>query len=514
MNKSIITSALIVCFSTNLITLQANLPGKLKGKITRPTDSGINISLNGNAGTSSSSGVSDAYSIHPNLGLEVFWGGVGVGLDAGTFNTLPNFDFEKYAVPLSTLNFITTTNTRNHWTSRYVLVGPTFTLGRKHIGNVKYEEFSRHTPFHNKLEVTLSVKGGLTFNDAPTLNIIDNTNGTQKNIAAYALPAGYQTTALSVKPNFTLTYFMGTNFAVNASVQYLVQNGMAEFSTGYRDLSKVNYNLSSREVEAQLAAAPKIVTNTKGPDKYLSVGIGLTYSFRKGWDGTVKGGSKGKNNNFEKSSINNINNGMPNRISMNVTVPKQTQGATFGEKVNAGIINVSLVEGGCIVLFPDKKGYRVNTSKKTIKELSKREYAGFGEKVNQGLHAAGGALAQGASLLGGALPGGAVISAAVSSVSSLAGGAGGGAAAASYAATGMIVNPDTGKPTWQVKDDETDAIMDLPDGEYELVFVVVEKATSGLKDTLKTQVRIGFSKTNNVLKTKHDTAKNSVGNIR
>ncbi len=37
------------------------------------------------------------------------------------------------------------------------------------------------------------------------------------------------------------------------------------------------------------------------------------------------------------SSINGINGGMPNRISMNVTVPKQTQGATFGEKVNAGL---------------------------------------------------------------------------------------------------------------------------------------------------------------------------------
>ena len=31
------------------------------------------------------------------------------------------------------------------------------------------------------------------------------------------------------------------------------------------------------------------------------------------------------------------NSGMPNRISMNVTVPKQTQGATFGEKVNQGL---------------------------------------------------------------------------------------------------------------------------------------------------------------------------------
>lgn len=31
------------------------------------------------------------------------------------------------------------------------------------------------------------------------------------------------------------------------------------------------------------------------------------------------------------------NNSMPNRISMNVTVAKQTQGSTFGEKVNQGL---------------------------------------------------------------------------------------------------------------------------------------------------------------------------------
>lgn len=39
----------------------------------------------------------------------------------------------------------------------------------------------------------------------------------------------------------------------------------------------------------------------------------------------------------QASGINGINGGMPNRISMNVTVAKQTQGATFGEKVNAGL---------------------------------------------------------------------------------------------------------------------------------------------------------------------------------
>ncbi|MBL7745151.1 MAG: hypothetical protein JNN00_16875 [Chitinophagaceae bacterium] len=99
-----------------------------------------------------------------------------------------------------------------------------------------------------------------------------------------------------------------------------------------------------------------------------------------------------------------IDGGMPNRISMNVTVPKQTQGATFGEK------------------------------------------------VNQGLHAAGSALSQGArNIISGRLSRVSAAStgiitnkaAAVSSVSSLSG-SGGGAAAASYAATGRMSNGPQG----------------------------------------------------------------------
>ncbi|OOV18726.1 hypothetical protein [Flavobacterium sp. LM4] len=215
----------------------------------------------------------------------------------------------------------------------------------------------------------------------------------------------------------------------------------------------------------------------------------------------------------QKSSINGINNGMPNRISMNVTVAKQTQGATFGEKVNSGKINVTLVEGGCIVLFSSSEGYKVNTANKSITELSKSEVATFGEKVNQGLHAAGNAVSQGASLLGGAMPGGSIISAAVSSVGNLAG-AGGGAAAASYARTGKAQTPDSENTILKIQDNQNQTVFDLADGEYELSFVVVEKATSGLKDTLKTQVRMAFIIEKGVLKTKHDTAKNSVGNIR
>ena len=157
-----------------------------------------------------------------------------------------------------------------------------------------------------------------------------------------------------------------------------------------------------------------------------------------------------------EKSVNNINGGMPNRISMNVTVGKQTQGATFGEKVNAGIH-----AAGSFVIFPNKQAFTVNSSKNKVSEMTSAEVA----KVNAGLHATGGALAQGASLLGGALPGGAVISAAVSSVGG-------------------------GKPIWEIKDSGNSFLLPstLTNGEYYLTIVL----SSGLKDTLKTQVRFGI----------------------
>ncbi|WP_293889810.1 hypothetical protein [Flavobacterium sp.] len=201
----------------------------------------------------------------------------------------------------------------------------------------------------------------------------------------------------------------------------------------------------------------------------------------------------------ESQKLNSINNGMPNRISMNVTVGKQTQGATFGDKVKNGNINVSLVDDGCVILFPTGEGYRVSSTNNSIVALSEDEAQTFGEKVNQGLHAAGGMLAQRTAKLGGAIPGGEILSAAVSSVGNLAGGTGGGAAAASYARTKSKV--------YKIQDTAADTTMQLNDGEYELRFIM-------LKDTLKTQVRVGFSIEDGIFKMRHDTVKNSVGNIR
>ena len=180
------------------------------------------------------------------------------------------------------------------------------------------------------------------------------------------------------------------------------------------------------------------------------------------------------------SNINSINAGMPNRISMNVTVPKQTQGATFGEKVNAG------------------------------------------------LHAAGSALSQGASLIGGAFPGSGVISAAVSSVGNLAGGAGGGAAAASYAATGVVGfsggaggSAAGGSPVAVGGGAGGGPNLTAGAGTNGMGAYNNDIASMSQQNSQMLQVQMAmqrentmFSSISNVLKTKHDTAKNSVGNIR
>jgi hypothetical protein len=178
------------------------------------------------------------------------------------------------------------------------------------------------------------------------------------------------------------------------------------------------------------------------------------------------------------AGINGLNqNQMPNRISMNVTTPKQTQGATFGEKVASG------------------------------------------------LHAAGSVVSQGAQLVGGALPGGQVLSAAVSSVSALAGG-GSGAAAASYAATGVVglgsqstvggtnvtlgAGQGAGGPNL-LAGAGTNGV-----GQYNTDIAQMSAQNAQMMQVQMAMQRENtmFTSISNVLKTKHDTAKNAIGNIR
>lgn len=100
---------------------------------------------------------------------------------------------------------------------------------------------------------------------------------------------------------------------------------------------------------------------------------------------------------------------------------------------------------------------------------------------------------------------GAIISAAVSSVGNMAGGAGGGAAAASYAATGRTSNGKVKITISQPETGDKASAMTDENGNFSITLA---------HDTLHTIYVNGVEYGQVKLKTKHDTAKNSVGNIR
>lgn len=76
--------------------------------------------------------------------------------------------------------------------------------------------------------------------------------------------------------------------------------------------------------EAPVAPAPAKQTQTQSFGEKVQSGMAQTGS-------AINQGATGAR------AVNNINGGMPNRISTNVTVPKQTQTQSFGEKVNQGL---------------------------------------------------------------------------------------------------------------------------------------------------------------------------------
>lgn len=658
MKKTIISLLLAVC----LIHSSIVLAGKLKGKVQQSGDNGmISFSLNGNGGTALSSGVSRAFSFNPNVGIEVGWGNFGIGIDASTFSTQPAVDFTAYSAPLSGLDFLTIAGVKSNWRSTSLTLGPSYTIP---FGNVA----KRNSPIAT---LSFSVKGGVTMNQAPDFSVTNNSN--QKQIASYTAPSDYKKNAFTLKPSVAFSYWFTQHIAVNANVQYAAQLGQTAFKTGYKDLTNVSIAtpISPDQFTKNISSAPTVTSNTVGPDKFISLGIGLSYRFggnwdrsvkggnaqrkgwdgsikgkniaekgitenglkkneadyiladaevkaiaetlvnmRKGWDGSVKGGNitekkgineKGLKKNEAKSeninlyltstaqtvvnlarkgwdgsikgnkvayeptetdlelvteTLESIRKGWDGSIKGNktdyvaneaevkaiaetmVNLRKGWDGSVKGNKkginekglkknesarkgwdgsikgsnvsipINGDVIHVQTTPEGCIVLFSDN-GFAVNSKTKTMTVLSKTDHTSFGEKVNAGLHAAGGALAQGASLLGGSLPGGAVISAAVSSVSTTAESDGGAADSNTKTADKKK------KKVWDSgRDDNCDGLMNIPDGEYELEVVYTEKSAEASATTTTTQVTISFSSISNVLKTKHDTAKNSVGNIR
>jgi hypothetical protein len=212
-----------------------------------------------------------------------------------------------------------------------------------------------------------------------------------------------------------------------------------------------------------------------------------------------------------------IDSGMPNRISMNLSVAKQSQGATFGEKVNAGLqkagnaaaggaaltIVVACQGDACVIEFPGGDAVRGDLQAMTLGPVMPET--------------ASGSMAPGIS--GGVVPGAGIVSAAVSSVTTRSNLPGGTAASAGYAATGRAHADKSDQarplPSRAAAPDRIDVTQPLAEGEY-LLTLVVEPPAGGSNDSPKKRVRIvqAFEVETGRLRVKHDTVKNSIANIR
>jgi hypothetical protein len=352
-------------------------------------------------------------SLASKLSVHYYFDKIGLGISSGVIpgaindNALNRFIAER-KFPADQLQI-----TKSKPSNGYLLAGPSVRFG-------------------NRVLVMADIKGGIFFNDPGAVTI--NQQGVTRSL--YRFEAGDK------------NLFPG--FAGGISIAYPVSNNLQFFiNTDY---------LQSRSAIRILdpSAGIDVATQLNRDVKLMTAGIGITKTFG-GNDAAAK--KHIGNVKYEEISMQQDNAGRRKRMEeieaqrtisnssqncgpvtqriinpdgtteemvfscpndaidyatkIKTTVPKQTQGATFGEKVNAGL-------------------HAAGSS------LAQRN--SFGEKVNAGLHAAGSALANGSSrkIISGRLTwldeeaGGIVTNKSVSSVSSLAGGSGG-AASASYA---------------------------------------------------------------------------------
>jgi hypothetical protein len=233
----------------------------------------------------------------------VGWGNFGLGIDASSFNTLSNFDFDAYAAPLRALDFLTVTGSNNSWRSTSFTFGPSYSISFRSVKPISGVGIVvKHN--YPKASLKLSVKGGITMNEAPDNFSVMN-NVTRKEIAAYSAPADFQKNAFTLKPSISFSYWLSQSIALNANVQYAMQTGQTPFKTAQKDLTNISIapTMSPDQFTKNISTAPNIITSTVGPDKYLSAGIGIAYRFgRKGWDGSIKGNKKGINENGLKKN--------------------------------------------------------------------------------------------------------------------------------------------------------------------------------------------------------------------
>ncbi len=158
----------------------------------------------------------------------------------------------------------------------------------------------------------------------------------------------------------------------------------------------------------------------------------------------------------------------------------------------------------------------------------------FGDRVKSGLDTAAGAVASGAAVAAPFIPGGAIVSAAVSSVTQMSSSSSSGgqtAASAAYSMSGVVSVPGSGGINTTVGGGPNGSVGQLPGVSSTVSGTSPNYLTggSGTSDLMQAQaensklmqVQIALQRENqvfttvsNVLKTRHDTVKNTIANVR
>ncbi|MBX7114608.1 MAG: hypothetical protein K1X64_09815 [Myxococcaceae bacterium] len=179
----------------------------------------------------------------------------------------------------------------------------------------------------------------------------------------------------------------------------------------------------------------------------------------------------------------------------------------------------------------DPTPVRISNNLTIERQTPKRD---FGDRLKSGLDTAAGAIANGASIAGGLIPGGAIVSTAVSSMTQFSNSSP--SAGAAYAANGVInvngggagLSTTIGAPSTTVSGGSiAGGISNTPNyqagtGSSSTIAGMNSDVVAMQRDQnemLKLQVAMQrentmFSSISNVLKTRHDTTKNSISNIR
>lgn len=239
--------------------------------------------LNANEGATASEGISKELRLIPNGSLQYMYKNFGLGIDAGMFKSIPDFNFANYAKNFEGLGGLDFNKSIDYWKSSYFSIGPQYTFNLKVPGSGSTGAaslFEASSANDKTVSITLSLRGGLNKNNSPSITFQDSlVPGTApKNIvvASYKAPDSIKTNGYNIKPGIAITYWFNKYFGANVTAQYMIVGGQQEFKTAYRDLKDVNFSYQQKEVWYQISRAPWITTTTKGPGNLFSIGAGVS----------------------------------------------------------------------------------------------------------------------------------------------------------------------------------------------------------------------------------------------